>query len=102
MYLVFFGGDLRPVGLPKVLGRVALLRVVARRVLVRLSVDGVEPCFLAFSLAPSLDRVRKTPAAPTTTIPPIQVRAIIVGEPADWTSSSKPFWPPSIIRGGLG
>jgi len=54
--------------------------------------------FLAFSLAPSLLRVRKTPAAPTTTMPPIQVRAIIVGEPADWTSSSKPFWPPLLFE----
>merc|ERR1719377_325541 len=54
--------------------------------------------FLAFSLAPSLDRVKNTPAAPTITMPPIHVRAIIVGEPADWTSSSKPFWPPLLFE----
>merc|ERR1719439_260956 len=42
MYFVLLRGDLRPVGLAEVLGGVALLRIITRRVLVALAVDGVE------------------------------------------------------------
>ena len=65
-----------------------------------LGVDGVEALAFPRLFPWRLLLLQNTGVVvPTMTMPPIQVRAIIVGEPADWTSSSKPFWPPPLFEG---